>query len=530
MKKNILFILLALISAFSYSEVKAQQKTIYITLDVSGSMEGAKYDLANYSVQVISVLNNKNRVNFILLGNTMVLSEPEKYKTIHLDRNNISKLAKPNTELLRHAREIGTIEIFNGLFDKNNPSQEIFIIGDGDWEDIKEIKSDFLQHASTGNLRTTFLEILHKKEETTDFELFLKDNGIGKIYKVDSNNSIIAAINTIAEEITGVSALPTTEFIQAENYISFNPEMDILSLLILYQDEAPLNKIPSITSITNNDNQLSFTNLGNPSNEKFQTGKGGLMSSRVYEVNTKMSAGSSISICFSDKIYSDKLRVFPVIDVRFGNMGISGVIGKTKQLSVYSTGVCRDNETAKINVEFSQGDTKLSSGSIKKTKVTVISNGKSYPAKFDNGVFKATIPLTGETTNYRIESELKGYFRLNSGVKSIVKTECEPVDEPPLERTKLPALDLGTVTLDEICCNGKVTVQLIDSLTKKSLDPTLFDIKVNTNCCWLIKDVRIEFREDDFIDLYLESRGCWCNCLTPNDLRLDFYSTPKKIN
>lgn len=46
MKKNILFILLALISAFSYSEVKAQQKTIYITLDVSGSMEGAKYDLA----------------------------------------------------------------------------------------------------------------------------------------------------------------------------------------------------------------------------------------------------------------------------------------------------------------------------------------------------------------------------------------------------------------------------------------------------------------------------------------------------
>jgi len=36
--KKILFLLFVLISFFSYSVVKAQQKTIYITLDVSSSM------------------------------------------------------------------------------------------------------------------------------------------------------------------------------------------------------------------------------------------------------------------------------------------------------------------------------------------------------------------------------------------------------------------------------------------------------------------------------------------------------------
>jgi len=529
MRSFVLFVLFVLISAFSFSKAKAQQKTIYITLDVSGSMNGAKYDLANYSVQVISVLNNKNKVNFIVLGNTIMLSETDKYKTIHLNRSSITRLGKPDTKLSYHAMEIGTIDVFNSLFDKNDPSQEIFIIGDGYWNDDKEIKKNFLQHASTGNLRTTFLEILHNSEETTDFELFLKDNGIGKIYKVDSNNSIITAINTIAEEITGVSSFPATEFIQTSNCISFNPEMEILSLLILYQDGTPLNKIPSITSIENNGYELSFTNLGNPSNEKFQTRDGGLMSSRVYEVNTKMSAGSNISICFSDKIDLKKLRIFPVVDVQFGNVGIGAVVGKTKQISANSTGVCRDNETAEINIEFSQGTTKLSSGSIKNTTVTVISDGKSYPAKFDNGVFKAEIPLVGETTNYQIESEMKGYFRLNSGVKSIVKTECEPVDyDVPLEKTKLPAIDLGSITLDEFCRDGKITVQIVDSITNKSLDPTLFDIEVKNNYRWLFKDVRIEFKEDNFIDLYLESRGCWYNCLMPKKLRLDFYSTPKE--
>ena len=498
MRKYILLFLLVLISAFIYSEAKAQQKTIYITLDVSNSMDGAKYDLANYSVQVISVLNNKNQVNFIVLGNTIVLSDKGKYETIHLNRNDISKLAKPNVQIQRHVREIGTIEVFNSLFNKNNPSQEIFIIGDGHWEDDKVIKNDFLNNASSGYLRTTFLETLHnRKEETSNFELFLENYNIGKIYKVDSNSSIISAINTIAEEITGVSSLPTSDFIQSSNCISFHPEMDVMSLMILYQDGTPLNNIPTISSIENNGNSLPFTNLGNPSNEKFQTNTGGLMSSRVYEVNSKMSAGSSITICFSDKIDVNKLRVFPVVDVQFSNIGISSVVGKTMPINANSIGICKDNETAEINIEFSQGDTKLASGSIKKTKVTVISNGKSYLTKFDNGLFTTEIPLWGDTTTYQIESELKGYFRLNSGIKSIIKTECEPVEDVPLERTKLPAMDLVTMTLDDICRDGKISVQLVDSITKKTLDPTLFDIEVKNNYPLLFKNIRIEFRENN---------------------------------
>lgn len=527
MKKYILLILWVLITFHSLSLVAAQQKTIYITLDVSGSMSGAKYDLANYSVQVISVLNNKNKVNFIVLGNTIELSGKNKYETIHLNINDISKLSKPNS--FPYLEEIGSIGVFNSIFDPKKQFQEIFIIGDGIWQDEKVIKNDFLKNVSTGNLRTTFLETLtDSKSETTEFELLLKNNNIGKIYKVDSNISIITAINTIAEEITGVSSIPATDLTQSSNCLSFTPEMDVLSFMILYQDGSMLKKIPTISSIENNGTKLSFTNLGNPSNEKFQSNSGGLMSSRVYEVNSKISAGSGINICFSDKININKLRVFPIVDVAFGNMGIGSVTGKTKPISANSTGVCKDNNTAEIVVDFNQGTTKLSGGSIKKTKVIVISNGNSYPALFESGVFKAKIPLAGDTTTYQVESELKGYFRLNSGIRSIVKTECEPVEEtkPPIRR-KLPPLDMGSITLDQLSREGKISGHLYDSESKESLDPKLFDIEIKNNYPLLFKDVRIEFREGNLIDIIIEPNGYWCDCFMPDSLVLPFYSTPK---
>lgn len=411
-------LLLLFFSMLACLGAKAQSKNIYITLDVSGSMHGFKYDLANYSVQVIAVLNDNNKVNLIVLNNTVELSKKDKYKIIHFNMNEIVKLGKPTTQYLGDPHEIGAIDVFNSLFDKGTQFQEIFIIGDGYWQDNKKIKEDFLKNSSSGNLRTTFLETLRNREtETTNFETFLKDNGIGKIYKVDNANSIIYAINTIAEEITGVSAIPISKLHKTRNCIEFTLDVDILSFMILYQDGTVLAKIPSISTIESKGQSLSFINLGNPSNETFETKTGGLMSSRIYEVNTKLPARAKVNICFSDNIELKKLRIFPVVDVKFGNLGVDAIQGKTKQISANSIGVCRDNSSAEIIVDFNQGSTKLTDGSIKKAQVTVTSNGNSYPAKFENGYFKATLPLTGDTTIYQIESELKGYFRLNSGIK-----------------------------------------------------------------------------------------------------------------
>lgn len=531
LKKLFVSIILLLISSIiACGEVKAQSKNIYITLDVSGSMSGFKYDLANYSVQVIAVLNKNNKVNLIVLNNTIELSQKDKYKIIHLNIIEITKLRKLTTHNLGSPQEIGAIDVFNSLFDERKQFQEIFIIGDGIWQDVKKIKDDFLKNNSSGNLRTTFLETLINREiETTDFETFLKDNGIGKIYKVDSANSIIDAINTIAEEITGVSAIPLSDIRKIRDCIEFTLDMDILSFMILYQDGTVLAKIPSISTIECKGKFLSFINLGNPSNETFETKTGGLMSSRIYEVNKRMEVGSTVNICFSDNIDINKLRIFPIVDIKFGTFGIGAIQGKTKQINANSIGVCRDNNSVEIIVDFNQGSTKLTDGSIKKAQVTVTSNDKSYPAKFENGYFKAILPLAGDTTIYQVESELKGYFRLNSGIKKIVKTDCKPEEliTPPPARRILPSMDMGSIALDQLSRDGRISGTIVDMDTKQALDPNKFDIEVKNNYPVIFEDVRIEFKEDNTFDLIIEPKGYWCDCFMPDSLILDFYSTPK---
>ena len=131
LKKLFVSTLLLLIpSMIACVGAKAQSKNTYITLDVSGSMRGFKYDLANYSVQVIAVLNNNNKVNLIVLNNTIELSKKDKYKIIHFNMNEIVKLGKPATHRLWNPQEIGTIDVFNSLFDEGKQFQEIFIIRD----------------------------------------------------------------------------------------------------------------------------------------------------------------------------------------------------------------------------------------------------------------------------------------------------------------------------------------------------------------------------------------------------------------
>lgn len=517
MFRNLYFLIILVFLSLSKA---TGQKTIYITLDISGSMSGQKYDFANYGAQVIAVLNNEEKVILIVSSEMLGLS-PNKYESI---QKTIKDLGKDQSKT-----EIADIRKFNNIYDYKKKNQYIFIIGDGVWEASDIIFNKFTNHVEGGNLNSTFLEIVSSQNETTSFEAFFRKGNLGKVYKVTSSKEIIDAINIITEEITGVSAIPSSVLSHSSSCITFSPEIALKHLKLLYQDNTKLAAIPEIESIRIDGKEEKFNNIGNPSNETFETKKGGLMSSRIYELSKIIPVGAKVEICFNKNIDKDKLRIFPFANVELGAFNLSLINGNVSEIDANTSGVCKDNTEADVSFEFQQSGKSISGKILETAEVNIVSNGKKHKATFQNGVFKATIPLTGDTTFYSIESELKGYFRENSGIKKIVKTaNCEPKKGTKVENRKIPPMQFGSITLDRLNREGKISGQIADEATGTPINPKYFDIELENNYPLLFKDVRIEFKEGNKFDIIIEPIGYWCDCFMPDSLAIKFTATPKE--
>lgn len=506
---SILFSLILLFfSAFLFA-----QKQIYITLDASGSMRSQKYEYANYGAQMIQVLNQEHNVTLITKAQEQRMKGKNAYKKI---QNNYR----------RHNAEVQDVAIFTQLFNPNIRNQELFIIGDGHWGGTNEkIKNDLSECINSGNLRVTFLEVLNNIREISLFEQFLEDNNLAKIYKTDNNKTLASNINTIVEEITGVSSLDKDKIFHNKNCLRIVPDVNVKKVFFLYQDAIKTAQLPKINEITIDYNKISANLLGEPSTEKFLE-FGGLISSRVYEIDEQIAGGTAINICFDKDIDINKIKIFPITDIELSNFTLEMEAGGVKIIDENSIGVCADNEKAVVKIDFKDQNGKVTEGNIKNTKVVVISNGKKYKAQYENGVFEAEIPLSeiGNETTYRVESELKGYFRRNSGEKKIVKIpDCER-DKSPIIK---PMESIGTLSLDQINRKEKIILTLVDEETKEPLNPRIFDIEVDNNYTHLFKDVNVTFNEDEKISLTIEPRGFWCDCFIPDELILNFNAKPK---
>jgi hypothetical protein len=490
------------------------KRTIYITLDISGSMNGSKYNLANYGMQVLSVLNNNENVVLIISANPRKLKESS---YLNLQKGT-SKIGSTNRT------EIEDIHSFNQEFSKSESDQEIFIIGDGNWWDNEEILNQFYENVSTGNIRVTFLEMLNNKKEEMMFEKFLIDKKIGKIFKVESTRDIIESINTITEEITGVSAIPSAKLKENKLCLSFTNELGLKNIKFVYQDNAVLSAIPDVLSINVNGQSVKFNNLGNPSNEKL-TKSSDMMSSRIYDLTHNIPLGSKIEICFNKNFQKDKFKIYPVTEIEISGLSMKSISGsEITQIDDHTVGVCKNDKHGEVSFQVIQKGTSLPTDILEKVEVFIHSNGKKYKAKLNNGQFSAQIPLTGDTTFYTVESELKGYFKKNSGINKIIKTD-KCFEKPSSQ--KIPPMLFGSIQLSQLIRNGKISGQLVDENSGSSLNPKLFDIELENNYKHLFKNIKIEFKENNTIDLILEPRGYWCDCLMPDQLDINFKATPK---
>ena len=528
--------LLLLLSVFSIHAQNA--KRIYVTLDVSGSMTGNKYALANYTTQMIVTLcDDDDDVYMIVYGVAENLSKKSSpLSTIQKPMNDL-KFGKPKT--VNSDSEFGDIIGFNRIYHASADKQDwLFIIGDGEWGTMSPyFKSDrekFSDIIKSGTVNICYLQTKHSlKDGDSDFTDFLSQFGVVDMAKSDINPQTIKdGCDHFARKILGFSETPLALTKSGSNCISIKTEMPLNGFYLVYQDAATPNKLPKIETATSDGQALKATLRGTPTTKPLQTYLNEVdLSGRVYWVkgSNSIQANKEIQVCFDKAINLDNVRVYPVVeDVGFGSLICTTEGGKLKYLDSQSYAICKDESKARVRIELNgKSSKKIPEALLRKTKVVIKANNKDYPAKFNNGGFECDIDLFNEETQYYAECDCPGYFKRVTPISKIIKSDdCEPDEPSETEVTVMPTINLGTFTFDRLKSES-IIFTIRDSLTNKVLKPSLFDISFDVENGLLYEDPVMHIKNDTLIVLEVRPRGEWCECFFPESLNIKMISTPK---
>lgn len=528
MYRRILFLILIAVSSLTL--FAQQSKQVYITLDVSGSMYGNKYVLANYTTQMIVTLcEDDDDVHMIIYGQEKLLSK---------EKNPLAAIQYPMEKIIfgNPTSKISQFEDIIGFNKVYSPSQNkqnwLFIIGDGDWgtknSNYSKDAKRFQDFVKRGNLNVCYLQTCETLNETTDFTEFVEDLGVVDIKKSSTDpKTIQAGCDHFAKKILGFSKTSLNISKTDVRAITITAELPIKEFLLVYQDEVTPERLPNIVGVEYDANEMDVRLKGTPTTKPVKTGSNGKnLSGNVWRVKAQVavSAEKAIKILFDKDVDPKCISIYPVVeDVEIDIVDIKPYRGKLTQIDDRTFAICQDEKTALVRIELGKkAQGKLSEQLLKKTIVTVKANNKEYPASYKNGGFECTIDLKDESTQYYAECDCPGYFSRVTPVMTIIKNgECEPKDSVKY----LPGVDFGMMTFSQLK-NEPIKGIIHDSETLEQLDPNNFDIEIEIEDDFMYEKPHLRI-EGNTVLMDVKPSGDWCECLFPTDLNITIVSTPK---
>lgn len=508
-----------------------QDKRVYITLDVSGSMTGNKYVLANYTTQMIVTLcDDDDDVHMILYGEEKVLSE---------ESNPLAVIQRPMYKLVfgnpsSKTSQFDDIIGFNRVYSPSKDKQDwLFIIGDGYWgtegSSYKKDAKRFKECVKNSNLIVCYLQTGEKMTEHSDFTEYVEDLGVVDIKKSSVDpKTIQAGCDYFAKKILGFSKTPLDIKKTDDKTITVTAELPVKEFIVVYQDEVTPERLPNIVNVTYNGKKMNVQLKGTPTTKPLKSGYGEKnLSGNVWRMKAQgvIPAKTAIEMTFDKGIDPKRVSIYPLVeDVAFNSFGLMPYGGDLSQIDDRTFAICKDEKTALVRIELDKkAQGKLSEQLLKKTKVTVKANNKEYPASYKDGGFECTIDLKDEKTQYYAECDCPGYFSRVTPVMTIVKNgDCGP-KEPPVK--ELSAVDFGTMTFRQLK-DEPIKGYIQDSETLEQLDPNNFDIDIEIENDFMYEDPHLRI-EGNMVLMDVKPGGDWCECLFPTDLNMKIVSTPK---
>lgn len=521
--------ILALSTTITFAQ---QARRVYITLDVSGSMNGSRYDLGNYSAQMIhSLCEPEDEVTLIIGGKPIALP---------YGASSLKIIQKPITSYNNidpYATQFGDIVGFNHFYKPSDKKQDwLFIIGDGVWEteSQKQYSADVKQFRTTvesGKLNVCFLQTHDNLDVKSDFLKYVEKMGIVDIYKVDqSRASIKEGCDYFARKILGFSNVNLDVKNSGSNKVIIVPELPLGGFQIVYQDDVNSNKLPSLQSASVDGETLAASLKGTPTTTPLRSSSP--LSGRIWKVesNGVIPAGKEIILAFDKAVNIKNLSFFPIVDIGFSSIGVNASGSPLTQIESNVFCIGMKEKTAKVRIEVSSSSiSSFPESLMKSSKVVVHANNKDYPAKYVKGGFEAEIDIINDETQYFAEIDCPGYFKKRTDIITLKRGDCDPEPEPELEPEhefqvkKMKTLDFGHIAYEQLG-NGKLTMWLYEEGTGEVLDPSKFHNDFQGSSFLYDVDHKIEGQN---IILTIKPKGKWCECLFPMDIDMTLVSTPK---
>lgn len=536
--RSLVFILLLTITVASQAQPSASKpKRIFITLDVSGSMEGNKYVMANYAAQMISVFSSEDdKAVLYYFGEPHELSGVQDYKSIQIAFDHLDK-KKQHTY-----NEISDLTRFLKDYSPNPDYEDwLFIIGDGDWSIQKgryDSKTEF--EATWKKLRALLMKedlqvcYLQTGNEITDNYIFTDSlTKISRptidISKSDTTaQSVLDNCNNFVNRILGFSNQPIVIKQEADQCVAFESEFPLERFVIMHQSgkvgELKINSIDfSNVPIASNDIKLK----GSPSTRLLVGEKGISLNGEVWEVRCQQGipANEKVKVCFDAKVDASNLRLYPYVDVLMQMRPWGRSMDTLNELSHNVFSAC--DTLTQLNVVLTltdRQDHKFPPPLMKKMDVQLFVEGNPVTIDYESAdtTFRAIVPIPDDKVSYFVAVESPGYFRRSTidDPQTVKKTLiCKPDPEiVPLDTLPMHVFD--AVSFKTLIDGRGFGGQIDDSLFSVIAALGDFDehLVADLNDYPYIGNVGIEFDARQLTFTH-KPNSKWCECAFPDTLR-----------
>ncbi|MCX6305407.1 MAG: hypothetical protein NT040_10585 [Bacteroidetes bacterium] len=524
------------------NEVHAQNRTVYVTLDVSKSMQGDKYNLANYTIQLLTcLLDEKDELYLGIYGCiykidlTAQQDQINNLQTIKFQKEQKSLIAGLNKVFCDNDfgyTESGDIYAFSRYFRNNHRENWLFIVGDGIWNVDGKYLDGFSSLLTNSEIKCYHLQTGTNLKETNAFAKFLNTR-FGDIPQIRSSTdpgTIIGGCLQISSAILGIGKNGLAIEKKGAKDIVTRSEYSLKKLYVFYQESAGLSQIPDLLTARQGKRVLKLERSRTITDERIVSGnKEKLISGKAWIItapqNSQIESGKEISFEFSKDIRGI-LSIFPVLDLTDNEQTPLVKTGSPDKINAKTWVICPENDSISLRSVLTFSDGKMVPASLlKNTTFQVLVSNNIYKGRFNGNQFCVSIPVSKDTVFYTLEYFDEGYYHYFSEVRRVIRSkDCKYADD-------WIAGFVGRYSSTDLrknnCLNGYILLR--HEKDSAVLDVSGYILKVKHNHPLLFKNITIEV-DGKMIRMCPERRGYWCDCFIPDTLFLTIDGTPVQGN
>lgn len=507
--------------------VVQKPKRVFITLDVSGSMIGNKYVMANYAAQALTVFRNPEDVVMVYyLGAGHKITGDEGYKQLQIPYEKHSGRSS--------YYEISDISQFLKNYQPDSKYQDwLFIIGDGDWDYKQALaKYDATVKAFSALLAKEQLQVCYLQTGNTldkdyAFTNFLNDQHSDYIDVRRSDTTATSVLSNciyFANKILGFSNSSVKLQKKGKTRVTFCSELPLERCLLVYQSDQLNGGELGITSVNCKGKTINSRVKGNPSTKSLVQTGANVVNGIVWELKSAQTipANDTVEVCFNQEVEVSKLTLYPFVNVAVRMRPWSVALDTLQECVPDIYQICDQESQVLVKISVTDEDYhKFPPPLMQSMDVKLNVDGKEVSADFckDDTTYQVTLPMPNDTISYISMVECPGYFSRVSPRQTVVKAAgvCPPERLPLIT---LPVQRFGPIVFNTIKNGEDFGGLIVDSLFAAVAPSATFDEQTieETSEYGYFGHVKFSYNADGTLAFRYNPSNDWCECAFPDSL------------